>query len=61
MWYQLYVNVISAYVNVISAYVNVISALWRPWKHQEQEHSATDETENTLEIEERSRLVVFER
>ena len=39
-------------------YVNVTSYFWHPWEHQEQESNATDETENTLEIEERRKLVV---
>ena len=33
------------------------SSVWRPWEHQEQETSVTDETENTLEIWESGKLV----
>ena len=36
------------------------SYFWHPWEHQEQESNATDETENTLEIEERGKLVLSE-
>ena len=32
------------------------SSFWRPWEHQEQEPSATDETKITLKIEERGNL-----
>ena len=35
-------------------------SFWRPWEHQEHGPIATDETENTLVIEERGKLVVPE-
>ena len=35
-------------------------SFWRPWEHQEHGPIATDETENTLVIEERGKLVVSE-
>ena len=45
-----YKNGIKLINNINQNYVNMASSFWRPWKHQEQETSTTEETENTLEI-----------
>ena len=47
-------------INKFQNYVNLTSSFWRPRDHQEKEHGATDETENTLEIEEIGKLVIIE-